>query len=56
MPEIYAARRAAAARQVAEAGADAALITSGPNVRYLTGMCRLYAPRGASPRGPGLAR
>ena len=38
MPEIYAARRAAAARQVAEAGADAALITSGPNVRYLTGL------------------
>ncbi len=38
MPEIHAARRAAAARQVAEAGADAALITSGPNVRYLTGL------------------
>ncbi len=38
MAEIHAARRAAAARQVAEAGADAALITSGPNVRYLTGL------------------
>jgi Xaa-Pro aminopeptidase len=38
MPEIHAARRAAAARQVTEAGADAALITSGPNVRYLTGL------------------
>jgi len=38
MPEIHAARRAAAARRVTEAGADAALITSGPNVRYLTGL------------------
>jgi Xaa-Pro aminopeptidase len=38
MPEIHAARRAAAARQVTEAGAQAALITSGPNVRYLTGL------------------
>src|SRR6516162_5128088 len=38
MAEIHAARRAAAARQVAEAGADAALITSAPNVRYLTGL------------------
>jgi Xaa-Pro aminopeptidase len=38
MPEIHAARRAAAARQVTEVGADAALITSGPNVRYLTGL------------------
>ncbi|HLN66149.1 MAG TPA: Xaa-Pro peptidase family protein [Streptosporangiaceae bacterium] len=38
MPEIHAARRATAARQVTEAGADAALITSGPNVRYLTGL------------------
>ena len=38
MAEIHAARRAAAARQVAKAGADAALITSGPNVRYLTGL------------------
>jgi len=38
MPEIHAARRAAARRQVAAAGADAALITSGVNVRYLTGL------------------
>ena len=38
MAEIHAARRVAAARQVAEAGADAALITSAPNVRYLTGL------------------
>jgi Xaa-Pro aminopeptidase len=38
MAEIHEARRAAAQRQVTEAGADAALITSGPNVRYLTGL------------------
>jgi Xaa-Pro aminopeptidase len=38
MAEIHAARRATAQRQVTEAGADAALITSGPNVRYLTGL------------------
>ncbi len=38
MPEIHAARRDAAIRQVIEAGADAALITWGPNVRYLTGL------------------
>jgi Xaa-Pro aminopeptidase len=38
MAEIHAARRAAAGRLVTEAGADAALITSGPNVRYLTGL------------------
>src|SRR6202167_816482 len=38
MAEIHAARRAAAARQVAEAGADAALLPSGPSVRYLTGL------------------
>jgi Xaa-Pro aminopeptidase len=38
MAEIHAARRAAAARQVTEAGADAVLVTSGPNVRYLTGL------------------
>jgi Xaa-Pro aminopeptidase len=38
MAEIHAARRAVAARQVAEAGADAVLVTSGPNVRYLTGL------------------
>ncbi len=38
MAEVHAARRAAAARLVAAAGADAALITHGPNVRYLTGL------------------
>jgi translation elongation factor P len=38
MPEIHAARRERAQQKVAEAGADAALITSAPNVRYLTGL------------------
>ena len=38
MPEIQAARRERARQKIAEAGADAALITSGPNVRYLTGL------------------
>ena len=38
MPEIHAARRGCAQEKIAEAGADAALITSGPNVRYLTGL------------------
>ncbi len=38
MPEIHAARRARARAKVAACGADAALITSRPNVRYLTGL------------------
>jgi Xaa-Pro aminopeptidase len=38
MAEIHVTRRAAVARQVTEAGADAVLVTSGPNVRYLTGL------------------
>ena len=38
MPEIQAGRRERARQKIAEAGADAALITSGPNVRYLTGL------------------
>jgi Xaa-Pro aminopeptidase len=38
MPQIHAARRQRAEQQIAEAGAEAALITSGPNVRYLTGL------------------
>jgi Xaa-Pro aminopeptidase len=38
MSEIHAARRAAVQQQIATAGADAALITSGVNVRYLTGL------------------
>jgi Xaa-Pro aminopeptidase len=38
MPEIHAARRRRAQQLVREADADAALITAGPNVRYLTGL------------------
>src|ERR1700760_52585 len=38
MPEIHAARRRRAQQLVRESGADAALITAGPNVRYLSGL------------------
>lgn len=38
MAEVHAARRSRAQQRIAESGADAALITSGPNVRYLTGL------------------
>jgi Xaa-Pro aminopeptidase len=38
MAEIHAARRERAQEKIAEVGADAVLITSGPNVRYLTGL------------------
>jgi Xaa-Pro aminopeptidase len=38
MPEIHAARRARVQEQVAALGADAALVTSPANVRYLTGL------------------
>ncbi|HVT69549.1 MAG TPA: aminopeptidase P family protein [Trebonia sp.] len=38
MPEIHAARRRRAQELVRASEADAALITAGPNVRYLTGL------------------
>ena len=38
MSEIHASRRERARQAVIEAGADAALITARPNVRYLTGL------------------
>ncbi|MGH3247357.1 MAG: aminopeptidase P family protein, partial [Trebonia sp.] len=38
MPEVHAARRRRAQRLIRESGAEAALITAGPNVRYLTGL------------------
>src|SRR5215469_869328 len=38
MADIHAARRTRAQQKIAEAGADAALITSKPNVRYLSGL------------------
>jgi Xaa-Pro aminopeptidase len=36
--EIHEARRSRAKQRIGESGADAALITSGPNVRYLSGL------------------
>jgi Xaa-Pro aminopeptidase len=38
MPQVHAARRARAQEKIAALGADAALITSRANVRYLTGL------------------
>jgi Xaa-Pro aminopeptidase len=38
MPDIHQVRRGRAQQKIAEAGADAALITSGHNVRYFTGL------------------
>lgn len=38
MAEHHAARRAAVQQKISAAGADAALITSAPNVRYLSGL------------------
>jgi Xaa-Pro aminopeptidase len=38
MAEIHVARRARVQEKIADAGADAALITAGQNVRYLTGL------------------
>jgi Xaa-Pro aminopeptidase len=38
MPEIHSARRARAQEQLSSFGVDAALITNGVNVRYLTGL------------------
>jgi Xaa-Pro aminopeptidase len=38
MSQIHAGRRARAQRQIAESGADAALITAPANVRYLSGL------------------
>jgi Xaa-Pro aminopeptidase len=38
MADIHATRRSRAQLRIAEAGADAALITSRPNVRYLSGL------------------
>lgn len=38
MSEIHSGRRTRARRRISELGADAALVTSGVNVRYLTGL------------------
>src|SRR6516165_8202114 len=53
MPQIHAARRERARQKIAEAGADAALITTGPNVRYLTGLASSNAALLLLAGGPG---
>jgi Xaa-Pro aminopeptidase len=54
MPQIHAARRARAREQITALGADAALITSPPNVRYLTGLTSSNAAVLAPADGPAV--
>ena len=54
MPQIHAARRERAQQKIAGLGADAALITSLPNVRYLTGMVSSNAALLLPAAGPGV--
>ena len=54
MPHTHAARRAAAQQQIASLGADAALITSLVNVRYLTGLASSNAALLLPAQGAGL--
>jgi Xaa-Pro aminopeptidase len=54
MAEIHAARRASAQQKIADAGADAALITSLPNVRYLSGLVSSNAAVLLPARGPAV--
>jgi translation elongation factor P len=54
MPEIHASRRERARQQVAAAGADAALITAAPNVRYLTGLASSNAALLLPASGPAV--
>jgi Xaa-Pro aminopeptidase len=54
MPQIHAARRERAQQKIADLGADAALITSLPNVRYLTGMVSSNAALLLPAAGPGV--
>ena len=54
MGEIHAARRERVQEKIADAGADAALITSGPNVRYLTGLVSSNAAVLLPASGPGV--
>jgi Xaa-Pro aminopeptidase len=53
MPEIHAARRARAQELIRESGADAALITARPNVRYLTGLASSNAALLLTAEGDG---
>jgi Xaa-Pro aminopeptidase len=54
MPDTQAARRARAQEKIAALGADAALITSPPNVRYLTGLVSSNAAILLPAAGPGI--
>jgi Xaa-Pro aminopeptidase len=54
MPREHAARRGRAQEKIATLGADAALITSLPNVRYLTGMVSSNAALLLPADGPGV--
>jgi len=54
MPQEHAARRGRAQEKIATLGADAALITSLPNVRYLTGMVSSNAALLLPADGPGV--
>ena len=54
MPEIHAARRARARAKVADMDADAILVTSPPNVRYLTGLASSNAALLLPAEGGGL--
>jgi Xaa-Pro aminopeptidase len=54
MADIHAARRSRAQEKIAEAGADAALITSRPNVRYLSGLVSSNAAILLPASGPGV--
>jgi Xaa-Pro aminopeptidase len=54
MAEIHAARRSKAQPKIAEAGADAALITSTANVRYLSGLVSSNAAILLPAVGPGV--
>jgi Xaa-Pro aminopeptidase len=54
MPEIHAARRERARELISAQGADAALITSPPNVRYLTGLASSNAAVLVPAAGPAV--
>ena len=54
MPQTHAARRVRVQPLIAALGADAALITSPPNVRYLTGLVSSNAALLLPAEGPGV--
>jgi Xaa-Pro aminopeptidase len=54
MADIHANRRARAQQKIAESGVDAALITSKPNVRYLSGLASSNAAILLPASGPGV--